>query len=171
MNYYIDITAEETLKCSPEEALELMKLLTPDEPTALGGGEALTATHNDSCLTAEYYPKEGEIHFFAEDYGNIDAIPDEFIERLGKLLAKLKLPHLQFGVACTGDKHDPGSHYGAYFRITADGRLVNPKLVWPKTAPPQKQTAKKTKKSESRSKAFKQTPGGGTAARKPKQEG
>jgi hypothetical protein len=141
MNYYTDITAEKALKCSLEEALELMKLLTPNEPTKVDGGEALTATHGDSCLSAEYYPKEQEIYFFAENYGDSSAIPDEFIARLGALLTKLGLPHLEFGVAFTGDRHDPGSHGGTCFRISAEGRMVEPKLAWPKPKPSRKQKA------------------------------
>jgi len=51
---------------------------------------------------------------------------------LGKLLRKAKMGFLEVGVANTCDRLRPNSHGGYYFRLLPDGRLVYPKLTWPK---------------------------------------
>ena len=51
-DYFTDITAQETLKCTPEEADGLIKaLFGGQKPEAIDGGQGLRALHSDSLLS------------------------------------------------------------------------------------------------------------------------
>ena len=123
-DYYTTFTAEETIKCSEEEFNALVKSIGIEKGVKIDGGEALTATHEESALSVEFSPKENELYIYGEQNASVDAIPAKFIEELGKLLKIRKLPFLEFGVAFTCSKAGPGSHGGDAFRITDGGKLT-----------------------------------------------
>ncbi len=140
-DYFTDITAAETLKCTPEEASSLIHALIGDEtPEEIDGGEGLRATHTDSLVSVEYDRKRAEIYIFGEDHADIDQVPDQFLTALGALLKKRGKKFLEFGYANTCSKHCPDSHDGGRFRIDANGRFIEPKIVWPKLKKPPRQT-------------------------------
>ena len=130
-DYYTTFTAEETIKCSEEEFNALVKSIGIEKGGKIGGGEVLTATHEESALSVEFSPKENELYVYGEQNASVDAIPAKFIEELGKLLKIRKLPFLEFGVAFTCSKARPGSHGGDAFRITDGGKLVMAERTWP----------------------------------------
>jgi hypothetical protein len=134
MNFDTNITAQESLKCSAEEALAIFKTLDDSASFAINKADptVVSVTHEESRMAAEYYPKSNDLYFFAEETADDSQIPDDFIIAVGKLLAKLKKPHLEFGVAHTADKHAPGSYGGSSFRITSKGTLIYPKITWPR---------------------------------------
>lgn len=132
-DYFTDITAAETLKCTPEEANALVRALVGDEtPEEIDGGAGLRATHSDSLVSVEYDRKAGEIYIFGEDYADINQVPEQFLTALGELLKKRGKAYLEFGYANTCSKHCPDSHDGGRFRIDASGHFIEPKIVWPK---------------------------------------
>lgn len=129
--YYTDITCDEVLKCSDEDAQALIKaLLGEEKPESFDDGAGLRAVHPDSYFAIEVHRRAGEVYFFAERYADVDQIPDAFLQALGGLLRKLGKEHLEFGIAYTGSKHDPGSHGGGNFRIYHDGTVRWPERVW-----------------------------------------
>ena len=111
-DYYTTFTAEETIKCSEEEFNALVKSIGIEKGVKIGGGEALTATHEESALSVEFSPKENELYIYGEQNASVDAIPAKFVEELGKLLKIRKLPFLEFGVAFTCSKAGPGAMVG-----------------------------------------------------------
>lgn len=132
-DYFTDITAAETLKCTAEEASVLIRALIGDEkPQEIDGGEGLRATHSDSLVSVEYDRKGAEVYIFGEDHADIDQVPEQFLKALGALLKKRGRDYLEFGYANTCSKHCPDSHDGGRFRIDANGRLLEPKTIWPK---------------------------------------
>jgi hypothetical protein len=130
-DYYTTFTSEETIKCSEEEFNALVKSIGIEKGGKIGGGEVLTATHEESALSVEFSPKENELYICGEQNASVDAIPAKFIEELGKLLKIRKLPFLEFGVAFICSKARPGSHGGDAFRITDGGKLVMAERTWP----------------------------------------
>jgi hypothetical protein len=129
--YYTDITCNEALKCSAEDTQALIKALIGEEtPESFDGGTGLRAVHQDSCFAIEVGKRAGQVYFFAERYADVDQIPEAFLQALSALLRKLGRNYLEFGIAYTGSKHDPGSHGGGNFRIYHDGTLRWPEQVW-----------------------------------------
>lgn len=132
-DYFTDITAAETLKCTPEEASALICALIGDEkPEEIDGGKGLRAIHSDSLVSVEYDPKGAEIYIYGKDHVDIDQVPKPFLMALGALIRKRAKDYLEFGYANTCSKHCPDSHDGGRFRIDATGHLIEPKIVWPK---------------------------------------
>ena len=132
-DYFSDITAAETLDCTPEEANALIRALIGDEtPGEIDGGAGLRATDSDSLISVEYDRKCSEIYIFGEDHADIDQLPEQFLTALGALLKKRGKDYLEFGYANSCSKHCPDSHDGGRFRIDADGNFIEPKTVWPK---------------------------------------
>ena len=131
--YYTDLTCNDVLNCSAEDAQILIKaLLGEKEAESFDEGTGLRAVHPESCLAIEVDKRAGRVYFFAERYADVDQIPDAFLQALGALLRKLGYEFLEFGIAYTGSKHDPGSHGGGNFRIYQDGSLRWPEQVWEK---------------------------------------
>lgn len=132
--YYTDITCNEVLKCSDEDAQALIKALVgnvgDETPESFDDGAGLRAVHPDSCFAIEVDKRAGQVYFFAERYADIDQIPEDFLQALSALLRKLGRNYLEFGIAYTGSKHDPGSHGGGNFRIYQNGTLRWPEQVW-----------------------------------------
>lgn len=128
---YTTITAENTIKCTREEAEALMRTLTNTIPTQPDSEQVITVTHESACLSIEFDTRDNEIYFFAEDYGNVDEIPHEFLTELGRILTRLNKPYIEFGVAFHASKAYPGSSGGTAFRITKDGEVIEPEVVWP----------------------------------------
>jgi hypothetical protein len=138
-DYFTDITAQETLKCTPEEADGLIKALIGDQkPEAIGGGQGLRALHSDSLFSIEYDRKGAEIYIFGEDHADPDQLPGVFLKVLGALLGQQGREHLEFGYANTCSKHCPDSHGGGRFRIDTRGRIIEPKIVWPRPGKPRR---------------------------------
>lgn len=136
-DYFTDITAAETLKCTPEEANALIRALVGNEtPEEIDSGEGLRATHSNSLVSVEYDRKSEEIYVYGEDHVDIDQVPERFLKALGALLNKRGKAHLEFGYANTCSKHCPDSHDGGRFRIDASGHFIEPKIVWPKKRKP-----------------------------------
>ncbi len=132
-DYFTDITAQEAIKCAPEEADALIKaLLGPEQPQEIDEGRGLRATHTDSLVSVEYDRRAAEIYVFGEDHVDLDQIPEAFLRALGALLRKQGKDYLEFGYANTCSKHCPDSHSGGRFRIDANGRIIEPKLSWPR---------------------------------------
>lgn len=132
-DYFTDITAAETLKCTAEEASVLIRALIGDgELQEIDGGEGLRATHSDSRVSLEYDCRDAEAYIFGEDHVDIDQVPERFLKALGALLKKQGKDYLEFGYANTCSKHCPDSHDGGRFRIDANGHFSEPKIVWPK---------------------------------------
>jgi hypothetical protein len=130
-DYFTDITAAETLKCTPEEADVLIHALIGDgKPEEIDGGEGLRATHSDSLISIEYDRKGVEIYIYGEDHADIDQVPEPFWKALGALLKKRGKDFLEFGYSNTCSKHCPDSHGGGRFRIDASGRIIEPKIKW-----------------------------------------
>ena len=62
-DYFTDLTAAETLKCTPEEANVLIHALIGDEkPEEIDGGAGLRASHSDSLVSVEYDRKSADIY-------------------------------------------------------------------------------------------------------------
>ena len=138
-DYFTDITAQETLKCTPEEADGLIKaLIGGQKPEAIDGGQGLRALHSDSLFSIEYDRKGAEIYIFGEDHADPDQLPGVFLKALGALLGKQGREHLEFGYANTCSKHCPDSHGGGRFRIDTRGRIIEPKIVWPRPGKPRR---------------------------------
>ena len=138
-DYFTDITAQETLKCTPEEADGLIKALIGDQkPEAIDGGQGLRALHSDSLFSIEYDRKGAEIYIFGEDHADPDQLPEVFLKVLGALLGQQGREHLEFGYANTCSKHCPDSHGGGRFRIDTRGRIIEPKIVWPRPGKPRR---------------------------------
>ena len=132
-DYFTDITAEKTLKCTPEEADVLIKtLIGGRKPEAIDDDHGLRAIHSDSLLSIEYDRRAAEVYIFGEDYADLDQIPEAFLKALGALLRKQGKEYLEFGYANTCSKHCPDSHGGGRFRIDTCGRIIEPKIVWPR---------------------------------------
>lgn len=132
-DYFTDITAAETLKCTSEEASTLIRALIGDEkPEKIDGGEGVRARHSDSLVSVEYDRKSGEVYIFGEDHADFDQVPDQFLMALGALLKERDKDYLEFGYANTCSKHCPDSHDGGRFRIDVNGRFMEPKIIWPK---------------------------------------
>jgi len=132
-DYFTDITAAETLKCTLEEANVLIHALIDDEkPEEIDGGEGLRATHSDSLVSVEYDRKSAEIYIYGENNVDIDQAPEPFLKAIGELIEKRGKAYLEFGYANTCSKHCPDSHDGGRFRIDANGHFIEPKTVWPK---------------------------------------
>ena len=55
-DYYTTFTAEETIKCYEEEFNALVKSIGIEKGGKIGGGEVLTATHEESALSVEFSP-------------------------------------------------------------------------------------------------------------------
>lgn len=132
-DYFTDITATETLECTPKEASALIQALIGDEkPEEIDGGAGLRATHSDSLVSVEYDRQSAEIYIYGEDHVDIDQVPKRFLTALGALLKKRGKDYLEFGYANTCSKHCPGSHDGGRFRIDANGHFIESKIVWPR---------------------------------------
>ncbi len=130
-DYFTDITAQEAIKCAPEEADALIKaLLGREQPQAIDGGRGLRATHADSLLSVEYDRRAAEIYIFGEDHVDLDQIPEAFLRAMGVLLRKQGKEYLEFGYANTCSNHCPDSHGGGRFRIDTAGRVIEPKVIW-----------------------------------------
>ena len=128
-NCYTDITATESIKATTEEAAAIFRALLGETQPEKDDRDVASGTHEDSAFAAEYYP-DGDLYFFAEDNGDIDQIPDDAIKVVGSILHRLQKPYLEFGYAFRSDRHTPGSHGGGTFRITDQGTLVHPAVLW-----------------------------------------
>ena len=132
-DYFTDLTATETLNCTAEEANVLIHALIGDEkPEEIDGGAGLRATHSDSLVSVEYDRKSADIYIYGEDHVDIDQVPEGFLKAVGALLEKRGKDYLEFGYANTCSKHCPDSHDGGRFRIDNHGRVIEPKVMWPK---------------------------------------
>ena len=132
-DYFTDITAQEAITCRPEDADVLIKaLLGPEKAEDLDGDHGLRATHADSLLSLEYDRRSAEIYLFGEDHVDLDQIPQAFLSALGALLRKQGKEYLEFGYANTCTRHCPDSHGGGRFRIDTNGRIIEPRVVWPR---------------------------------------
>ena len=132
-DYFTDITAAETLKCTPEESSALIHALIGDEkPEEFDGGKGLCATHSDSLVSVEYDRNGAELYIYGEDHVDIDQVPKRFLAALGALIKKRGKDYLEFGYANTCSKHCPDSHDGGRFRIDASGQFIEPNIIWPK---------------------------------------
>lgn len=88
-DYFTDITAQEAIKCPPEDADVLIKaLLGPEKAEEIDGDHGLRATHADSLLCLEDDRRSAEIYLFGEDHVDLDQIPQAFLSALGALLCK-----------------------------------------------------------------------------------
>ena len=130
-DYYKTFTAADTFKCSEMEFKTLAKSLGIKKPERIDDEEALRATHEESALSIEFYPKENELYVYGEQYASLDDIPAKFIKELGKLLKLKGLRFLEFGIAYTCSRTCPGSHGGDAFRITDSGKLLMADRSWP----------------------------------------
>ena len=66
-DYFTDITAQEAVKCPPEDADVLIRALIGDEkPDEIDGDHGLRATHSDFLLSIEYDRKGAEIYIFGK---------------------------------------------------------------------------------------------------------
>ena len=138
-DYFTDITAQEALQCTPSEADGLIKALIGDQkPEEIGGDHGLRAMHPDSLLSIEYDRTGAELYIFGEDHADLDQIPEAFLKALGALLHKRGKNYLEFGYANTCSKHCPDSHGGGSFRIDTCGRIIEPKIVWPRPRKPRR---------------------------------
>ncbi len=72
----------------------------------------------------------GEIHLYAEHFGDVDDLPSSFRKALGKLIKKNGLPWLQFGYACYADKMRPSEFGGGDYRIDTKGNIIYPLIIW-----------------------------------------
>lgn len=132
-DYFTDITAAETLECTPEEASALIQALIGDEkPEEIDSGQGHRATHSDSLVSVEYDRQCAELYIYGEDHVDIDQVPKRFLTALGALLKKRGKDYLEFGYANMCSKHCPDSHDGGRFRIDANGHFIEPKIVWPR---------------------------------------
>lgn len=133
--YNTEVTAEVSLKCSKKDALVIVD--------ALLAGSAETDDYADSTRdgvrTVHHYTSginleidKTELYIFGLGSVSVEEAPSAFWVAVGKLLKKLKMPFLQFGMAYTCSKHCPGSFGGTNFRLYPDGEIEFPKEVWPR---------------------------------------
>ena len=127
MNYYSPCTAEAVLAATPAEIDLLCKSLLP-EP-----GEH--PEHGLQYEVERYARKPGGavtgIYFFADESVTPEELPETFTNLVGAVLRRLRLPHLEFGVAYYADRRAPGACGGAAFRILASGELEYRETYWP----------------------------------------
>ena len=113
-NYFIHISAQDTLTATPEEYAALKASLEG----ALDNSGGYEVHYLDGRVFVVGYFHEG------------DTYPPEFLRLLGKLIEKNGLPYLEFGEAFTCDRLRVGSNGGGYFRIRTDGSSWEPKITW-----------------------------------------
>jgi len=123
-NNYSQHAMHDTLQCSKEDFENLHTLLENCEDAGHG-------------FTIEFYPdgdeatENGQLYIFAEDIGNEDALSDEFLDALSKIIKKNNLSYIVLGVAHTCSKMRPGDFGGGDYRITAKGGFSYPQIIWP----------------------------------------
>jgi hypothetical protein len=132
-NNYSQHAANQVLIGSKKVYDELLALLEKEEGKI--GGE----DRDDICngFSLGFYPiagnpNSGEIYLFAEESGNEGDLSDEFLKAFGKLIEANKLPYLEIGFSCTCDKMRVGEFGGGSYRITNKGKMIFPKITWPK---------------------------------------
>lgn len=131
-DYSTTFTADETIKCTQKEFKTLCRSMGIKKPESIDDEEALRATHEESALSIEFYPKVSDLFVYGEQYASLDVIPTKFIKELGKVLKLQGRKFLEFGIAYTCSRTCPGSHGGDTFRITDSGKLVMAERSWPK---------------------------------------
>jgi len=118
-DYYTTIVATESLQCSQEQYERLLEILEDDALTEFFHGFGIELDEDSLYITAE-------------DNGDPDALPEQFLQEIGKLLQEQGSPYLEFAMSFTCSKLRQDGFGGGYFRITSQGKLVFPELVWPK---------------------------------------
>jgi hypothetical protein len=111
------------LKCSKEEHAALVRALGTgsDERDQWHGFEA--------CEWSENAP---EFYMYAKEHGEVDELPAEFLELLGRLMPANHRKYVEIGTAFYCDKMRPGEFGGTECRITPEGKIIRPEIVWPK---------------------------------------
>jgi hypothetical protein len=117
-NNYTTYTADDELLCDAHTFGELRELIEE---------EVDEDDSHDFVLSL----CDGKLHMYAELAGNTDYLPEPFLKRLGALIAANGRDFWQFGYADTCDKMRPGSHGGGQMRITKEGEVVYPTVIWP----------------------------------------
>ena len=122
MNYNTVMTAGGSIPCSQKEYEKIKAML-----------DELNDSDESTGIDCEWDEKDG-IYFFGEEVALVENLSGEILKKIGQLLKKAKVKHLELGLAFTASKLAPESHGGTYVRILQSGELVSPKLVWPKQA-------------------------------------
>jgi hypothetical protein len=120
MNYNTIVTPQQPLPCTPDEAVQIQRLLTQAEENEPHGFRFLVESENG--------------YLEAEETGNWDSLPDDVLDLVAGLIKRASLEFLEFGVAFTAGRMVPGSHGGTAFRIYADGSIVNRVETWPEVS-------------------------------------
>lgn len=115
-NCYQVVAARDSIPCSQELWLDLQELL---DKVASESFE--TVDYEDHGLTFTW--NSGFLYAFAEDWGNLDALPQSVLEKIAGILGCTDLDYWQFGVAYYSDKLRPDSCGGFDVRITKDGTI------------------------------------------------
>ncbi|MGE5201414.1 MAG: hypothetical protein ACM3O6_05050 [Acidobacteriota bacterium] len=115
------VTANAVIRCTPEECEKLRNILSAE----IGEDED---PHN---FELEYDEGDKSCFIFAPEFGQPDALPEAFLQAIGRLLAREGEPHLEFGIAVYDTRPDTESTGGGAFRIMADGSLVWADFMWP----------------------------------------
>ena len=118
-NYYTICSAEQTVPCTEEKHAELAALLEAGLDYPWCPGFELSYSPGGVYLST------------SEESSNPEALPPEFLQAFGAVIAAAGLPYLEVGVAETCSRNRPGSHGGTAFRIHPDGALTWPLFSWP----------------------------------------
>ena len=119
-NCYTSVSAEKLFACTDNEFAALKAAL------ATGKDDVMRESHG-----FELERQGGMAFIFAELAGTEEYLPKVFLAVVGQLLRKAGTKFLSFGCACYADKMRVDSHGGYNFRITDEGKLIHPELVWP----------------------------------------
>jgi hypothetical protein len=111
------LTAERGLKATRDEY-----------KTLKGALEAADEENEFRGFEVEYY--DDEVHVFAPEDGDWEALPRAFLSLLGTLIVKNGLKYLEFSGAFTCEWSTMGSRGGTCFRITSKGSIWKPTLTW-----------------------------------------
>ena len=117
MNYYTKVSAETSLTVTADEYTELVHALEADEDS-------------DHGFTLIFESERKLLFVKAEDSGDWDQLPEEFLILLGKLIASNGLNFLEFGVCFDADRVVPQSCGGTAFRVYSNGELRECRKAW-----------------------------------------
>jgi hypothetical protein len=118
-NSYAKSAAESAVPCTPAQCAELATLL--NAPPANDA-----ETHG---FKVEPYGKGAFL--FAEYSAHPEYLPEPFMAALAGLLRAANMSHLEIGCAYSCDRLEPGAFGGESYRITDEGKLVRPAILWP----------------------------------------
>ena len=119
MDFYIKMSAKESVPCTKAEFKKIKGLLTASN------------RQEDHGIDCSFDPKTSTIFFFGEENADTDLVYPSVLKEIGKLLKKNDLPHLELQFSFTARRVVTNSQGGFYVRLMPDGSLVDQVCLWP----------------------------------------